>query len=348
MIVFPAKVAAARAAAGLSRRAGAGGGTSLPGKLLLRMAPDAIPRLSRRIAGGTVVVSATNGKTTTAKMLAAMLEPERRLCRNAAGANLASGVASALLACRERRSGRVRGRRGRARGRGAGAGAAGARAREPVPRPARPLRRARDGRGPLAEDLGRRPVAARPKRRRPARGGAAGGTTDRSRTGSTIRASPCRASPTPPTRSGAASAASGCATTRCISGTSAPGRAPRAGTRGPRSTCRRPASRSTASTGPASRFGRRSASGGCACLSPASTTSTTRSRPSRWPAPSVTSRSSGWRRASRRSGLRSAGSSACRSTGTRPCSSCRRTRRARTRSSARSRTTPRPSASSSR
>ena len=100
MIVFPAKVAAARAAAGLSRRAGAGGGTSLPGKLLLRMAPDAIPRLSRRIAGGTVVVSATNGKTTTSKMLAAMLEPERRLCRNSAGANLASGVASALLACR--------------------------------------------------------------------------------------------------------------------------------------------------------------------------------------------------------------------------------------------------------
>ena len=100
MIVFPAKVAAARAAAGLSRRAGAGGGTSLPGKLLLRMAPDAIPRLSRRIAGGVVVVSATNGKTTTAKMLAAMLEPERRLCRNSAGANLASGVASALLACR--------------------------------------------------------------------------------------------------------------------------------------------------------------------------------------------------------------------------------------------------------
>ena len=156
MIVFPAKVAAARAAAGLSRRAGAGGGTSLPGKLLLRMAPDAIPRLSRRLAGGVVVVSATNGKTTTAKMLAAMLEPERRLCRNTAGANLASGVASSLLACRERRSGRVRGRRGGARGRGAGAGAAGTRAREPVPRPARPLRRARGGRRPVAADLGRR------------------------------------------------------------------------------------------------------------------------------------------------------------------------------------------------
>jgi lipid II isoglutaminyl synthase (glutamine-hydrolysing) len=101
MIAFPAKVAAARAAAGLSRRAGAGGGTSLPGKLLLRMAPDAIARLSSGLSGGVVALSATNGKTTTAKMLAAMLEPELRLCRNAAGANLASGVASALIRCRD-------------------------------------------------------------------------------------------------------------------------------------------------------------------------------------------------------------------------------------------------------
>jgi UDP-N-acetylmuramyl tripeptide synthase len=96
---FSAKVVAARAAAGLSRRTRAGGGTTLPGKLLLRMAPDAIERLTARLADGSVVISATNGKTTTAKMLAALLEPERRLCRNTAGANLESGVASALLHC---------------------------------------------------------------------------------------------------------------------------------------------------------------------------------------------------------------------------------------------------------
>jgi UDP-N-acetylmuramyl tripeptide synthase len=96
---FSAKVAAARAAAGLSRRTRAGGGTTLPGKLLLRMAPDAIERLARRLAEGSIVISATNGKTTTAKMLASILVPERRLCRNTAGANLASGVASALLHC---------------------------------------------------------------------------------------------------------------------------------------------------------------------------------------------------------------------------------------------------------
>jgi lipid II isoglutaminyl synthase (glutamine-hydrolysing) len=96
---FAAKVVAARAAAGLSRRTHAGGGTTLPGKLLLRMAPDAIERMTAGLAQGSVVISATNGKTTTAKMLAALLEPERRLCRNTAGANLESGVASALLGC---------------------------------------------------------------------------------------------------------------------------------------------------------------------------------------------------------------------------------------------------------
>ena len=43
------------------------------------------------------MVSATNGKTTTSRMLAGMLSPPLRLSHNRAGANLASGVASALL-----------------------------------------------------------------------------------------------------------------------------------------------------------------------------------------------------------------------------------------------------------
>ena len=96
--LFQAKVAAARASAAVSRRVGAGGGTTLPGRLLLAAAPDAIARLGAALPYGSVVLSATNGKTTTAKMLAAMLEPHLRVCANRAGANLASGVASALLA----------------------------------------------------------------------------------------------------------------------------------------------------------------------------------------------------------------------------------------------------------
>ena len=96
-MLFGAKVAAARAAARLSRFTRTGGGTTLPGRLLLALDSDAIVRLSGRLERGSVVVSATNGKTTTARMLAGMLAPPFRLSHNRAGANLASGVASALL-----------------------------------------------------------------------------------------------------------------------------------------------------------------------------------------------------------------------------------------------------------
>ena len=90
---------AARAAGALSRVARRGGGTSLPGKVLTRVAPDAIGRLAGRLRDGTVVLSATNGKTTTAAMVASVLERRgARLVHNRAGANMAGGVASALAA----------------------------------------------------------------------------------------------------------------------------------------------------------------------------------------------------------------------------------------------------------
>jgi UDP-N-acetylmuramyl tripeptide synthase len=91
------KVAAARAAGALSRRTGRGG-TSLPGKLLMRLEPHAIARLSARLDRGSAVISATNGKTTTAAMVAGILERAgARLVHNRAGANMAGGVATALL-----------------------------------------------------------------------------------------------------------------------------------------------------------------------------------------------------------------------------------------------------------
>jgi lipid II isoglutaminyl synthase (glutamine-hydrolysing) len=90
-------VAAARAAGALSRRTGRGG-TSLPGKVLLRLEPGAIGRLARERVGASAVISATNGKTTTAAMVASILEGMGfGLVHNRAGANMAGGVASALL-----------------------------------------------------------------------------------------------------------------------------------------------------------------------------------------------------------------------------------------------------------
>jgi lipid II isoglutaminyl synthase (glutamine-hydrolysing) len=94
------EIGLARAAAGLSRLAGAGGGTTLPGKLLWKLDPGAVDRLAARLPEGSALVSATNGKTTTAAMAASILGGSRRLAHNRAGANLVSGVASALVAAR--------------------------------------------------------------------------------------------------------------------------------------------------------------------------------------------------------------------------------------------------------
>ena len=93
---------AARAVGGLSRAAGRGGGTTLPGKLLWKLDPGAIDLLAARLPHGSALVSATNGKTTTSAMTAAILQSTgRRLAWNRSGANLVSGVASTLLAARE-------------------------------------------------------------------------------------------------------------------------------------------------------------------------------------------------------------------------------------------------------
>src|SRR5918996_4616935 len=88
---------AARAAARLSRLAGTGGGTTIPGKLLWKLDPSAIDALAARLPHGSALVSATNGKTTTASMAAEILAPRLRLAHNRSGANLVSGVASTLL-----------------------------------------------------------------------------------------------------------------------------------------------------------------------------------------------------------------------------------------------------------
>jgi UDP-N-acetylmuramyl tripeptide synthase len=92
-----AEVALARAVGGLSRLAGRGGGTTLPGKLLATVDPGAVTRLAARLPLGCAVVSATNGKTTTAAMAAEILGPRIRLAHNRSGANLVSGIASTLL-----------------------------------------------------------------------------------------------------------------------------------------------------------------------------------------------------------------------------------------------------------
>ncbi len=92
------ETSAARLVGRLSRAVGRGGGTTLPGKLLWTVDPGAIDALAARLPAGVAVVSATNGKTTTSAMVARILGTRYRLAWNNSGANLASGVASTLLA----------------------------------------------------------------------------------------------------------------------------------------------------------------------------------------------------------------------------------------------------------
>jgi UDP-N-acetylmuramyl tripeptide synthase len=91
------EIALARGAGRLSRLAGRGGGTTIPGKVLAALDPAAVGRLSRSLPAGAALVSATNGKTTTTAMAAEILGPRFRLAHNRAGANLLSGVAATLI-----------------------------------------------------------------------------------------------------------------------------------------------------------------------------------------------------------------------------------------------------------
>jgi UDP-N-acetylmuramyl tripeptide synthase len=102
------KLALARAVGAVSRLRG-GGASSAPGKVLLRLDPGAIGSLGARLSRGSVLVSATNGKTTTSAILTAILERTgMSLVNNQTGANMAGGIASTLLAA-TRPGGRISG-----------------------------------------------------------------------------------------------------------------------------------------------------------------------------------------------------------------------------------------------
>ncbi|MGK2933041.1 MAG: MurT ligase domain-containing protein [Solirubrobacterales bacterium] len=82
----------------LSRLTGRGGGTTLPGRVLLKLDPAAIDKLGSRLEHGSTLISATNGKTTTAAMLASIMTANgHHLVHNRAGSNMTWGVATALL-----------------------------------------------------------------------------------------------------------------------------------------------------------------------------------------------------------------------------------------------------------
>lgn len=79
----------------LLRLAGSGG-TSLPGKVVLKICPDILGHLAKDVK--IICVTGTNGKTTTCHIIRDMIEAEgKTVFCNDAGANLLGGVVSAFV-----------------------------------------------------------------------------------------------------------------------------------------------------------------------------------------------------------------------------------------------------------
>jgi UDP-N-acetylmuramyl tripeptide synthase len=75
-----------------------GGGSALPGLFVEKIDPDFIKRTLAQLPHGVVLVSGTNGKTTTTKMVVELLESQGlRVFTNRTGSNFTRGVAAALL-----------------------------------------------------------------------------------------------------------------------------------------------------------------------------------------------------------------------------------------------------------
>ncbi|HMI09116.1 MAG TPA: MurT ligase domain-containing protein [Candidatus Saccharimonadales bacterium] len=75
-----------------------GGGSALPGLFVEKIDPDFIKRTLSTLPQGVVVISGTNGKTTTTKMVVELLESQGlKVFTNRTGSNFTRGVAAALL-----------------------------------------------------------------------------------------------------------------------------------------------------------------------------------------------------------------------------------------------------------
>jgi len=75
-----------------------GGGSALPGLFVEKIDPNFIKRTLAQLPKGVVVISGTNGKTTTTKMVVELLQSQGlKVFTNRTGSNFTRGVAAALL-----------------------------------------------------------------------------------------------------------------------------------------------------------------------------------------------------------------------------------------------------------
>lgn len=75
-----------------------GGGTALPGLFVEKIDASFVPDTLAQLPRGVVIISGTNGKTTTTKMVVELLESQGlKVFTNRTGSNFVRGVAAALL-----------------------------------------------------------------------------------------------------------------------------------------------------------------------------------------------------------------------------------------------------------
>lgn len=92
-----AGVWSAKAAAAASRALGRGGGTAIGGLVALQLQPALVRELSAGLGRGSVILTGTNGKTTTSHMVSEIARAAGlRPLANASGSNLMRGIAGAL------------------------------------------------------------------------------------------------------------------------------------------------------------------------------------------------------------------------------------------------------------
>lgn len=72
-------------------------GAALPGLLAERLCPDFLANTLNQLPQGIVVISGTNGKTTTTKLVTAMLAQKYRVLTNPTGSNFTRGVVSSVI-----------------------------------------------------------------------------------------------------------------------------------------------------------------------------------------------------------------------------------------------------------
>src|SRR3989344_1505315 len=73
------------------------GATAAPGLFALKIDPHLVKKLSKQIQSGSIIISGTNGKTTTARLISTILSKKYNIIHNRSGSNLLRGIASTLI-----------------------------------------------------------------------------------------------------------------------------------------------------------------------------------------------------------------------------------------------------------